>query len=293
MNPTASFRLRHQIVTAPAAGPSHLGQMFSNKGSALQNHAVIHCFPRMKNITLLAAGIFCSFATLLAAQPLPPITLQPVFTKLDGQRPVWMSEATDGSGRMFVVYQSGKILVVKKGSDGGDAKEFFNIEDRDPNFSNEDGLLSIAFHPGFATNHLFYVYYNQKNPAGQHTQPQNYPFRSVISEFSVSTNDPDQADLQSERIVLEVQQPFSNHKGGELAFVPDGYLYLGLGAGGLGGDPFGSGQSTATLLAKMLRIDVNTRSMAGSGKNKHELQYGIPSDNPFAHEPEIESGARK
>jgi len=251
---------------------------------------------RMKS--LLSAALLLVAATGFA-QPLPAIKLEQVFPKLsanaslEGKRPVWMSEAPDGSGRMFIVYQPGIILVLKQGSDGADAKEFFNIEDRDPNFSNEDGLLSLAFHPGFRTNHLFYVYYNQKNPAGQHTQPQNYPFRSVISEFKVSDPDPDKADLKSERILLEVPQPFSNHKGGQLTFGPDGYLYLGLGDGGLGGDPFGSGQSTATLLAKILRIDVNTRSMAGSGKNKHELQYGIPQDNPFAHEPEIESGARK
>jgi quinoprotein glucose dehydrogenase len=206
-----------------------------------------------------------------------------------------MSEAPDGSQRMFVVYQTGKILLVKKGSDGGDAKEFFNIEDRDPKAGgeNECGLLSIAFHPGFATNHLFYVYYNQRNPRDQHTQPQNYPIRSVISEFAVSATDPDQADLKTERIVLEVPQPFGNHKGGELCFGPDGCLYLGLGDGGNGGDPFGSGQSTATLLAKIIRIDVNTRSTAGRGRNQHQLQYGISSDNPFAHEPDINSGARK
>jgi quinoprotein glucose dehydrogenase len=198
-----------------------------------------------------------------------------------------MSEAPDGSGRFFIVYQKGKILVVKKGSDGGDAKVFLDIEDRNPNFDNEDGLMSIAFHPGFKTNNLFYVYYNQKNPADQHTQPQNYPFRSVISEFKVSADDPDQADLSSERILFQVQQPFSNHKGGELAFGPDGYLYLGLGDGGAGDDPFGSGQNTATLLAKMLRIDVNSRSTWGSGHRKHELEYGFPPDNPFVNEPEM------
>jgi glucose/arabinose dehydrogenase len=269
--------------------------MFSNKSPTLQNRGVPHCFPRMKNIILLAVGALCLLATPLAAQPLPPIQLQPVFTRLDGQRPVWMSEAPDDSGRMFVVYQTGKILVVKKGSDGGDAKEFFNIEDRDPKAGgeNECGLLSIAFHPGFKTNHLFYVYYNQRNPRDQRTQPQNYPIRSVISEFSVSASDPDQADLKSERIVLEVPQPFGNHKGGELAFGPDGCLYLGLGDGGNGGDPFGSGQSTATLLAKMLRIDVNSRATVGRGVRQHQLPYGIPSDNPFAHEPDINSGARK
>ncbi|HZI33443.1 MAG TPA: PQQ-dependent sugar dehydrogenase, partial [Candidatus Binatia bacterium] len=148
-----------------------------------------------------------------------------------------MSEAPDGSERMFIVYQDGKIIIAKKDSDGSDAKEFLNMENRDPHFANEDGLMSIAFHPGFKTNGLFYVYYNQKNPRDQHTQPENYPYRSVISEFKVSASDPDKADLNSERILFQVQQPFSNHKGGELAFGPDGYLYLGLGDGGRGCDP--------------------------------------------------------
>ena len=250
----------------------------------------------MKTILFLAMTVLCVLALpvgLAAAQPLPKIELQPVFSELKGERPVWMSEAPDGSGRFFVVYQDGKILVVKKGSDGGEAKEFLNIEDRRPHFENEDGLLSIAFHPGFRTNGLFYIYYNQKNPAEQHSQPLNFPFRSVISEFKVSAADPDKADLSSERILLEVPQPFSNHKGGELAFGPDGYLYLGLGDGGAADDPFGSGQSTSTLLAKMLRIDVNTRSTANTGWRRQQLQYGIPSDNPFAGEPDMGFGVRK
>ena len=231
---------------------------------------------------------------MATAQPLPKIELQPVFPDLKGERPVWMSEAPDGSGRFFVVYQAGQILVVKKGSDGSDAKEFLNIEDRHPYFENEDGLLSIAFHPGFKTNGLFYIYYNQKNSPDQHSRPLNYPYRSVISEFKVSAAAPDKADLNSERILFEVQQPFSNHKGGELAFGPDGYLYLGLGDGGAADDPFGSGQNTATLLAKMLRIDVNTRSTIGRGRYRRELQYGIPADNPFVNEPDMgDLGTRK
>jgi quinoprotein glucose dehydrogenase len=250
----------------------------------------------MKKFLLLSAYFFYSlvFAGVAVAQPLPKIELKQVFPDLQIDRPVWMSEAPDGSGRFFVVGQAGKILVVKKGSDGGDAKEFLNIEDRHPYFENEDGLMSIAFHPGFKTNGLFYIYYNQKNPADQHSQPQNYPFRSVISEFKVSATDPDKADMSSERILLEVPQPFWNHKGGELAFGPDGYLYLGLGDGGLGDDPFGNGQNTATLLAKMLRIDVNSRTTIGNGDRSHELNYGIPSDNPFVHEPDMGGrGARK
>ena len=250
----------------------------------------------MKNISraALAFSAFLVLAAVSNAQPLPSITLKPVFEKLTDERPVWMSEAPDGSGRCFIVYQKGKIVIVKKGSDGSDARTFFDIEDRHPYFENEDGLMSIAFHPGFATNHLFYVYYNQKNPPDQQGQPLNFPYRSVISEFKVSANDPDQADMSSERIVLQVPQPFWNHKGGELAFGPDGYLYLGLGDGGAGGDPFGNGQNTATLLAKMLRIDVNSRTTVGGGLRKHELAYGIPSDNPFVNEPDMGGvGARK
>src|ERR1700722_9323570 len=127
----------------------------------------------MSKRKLLFAQIFCSliFTGIASAQPLPKIELKQVFPNLQIARPLWMSEAPDGSGRFFFVAQAGKIMVVKKGSDGGDAKEFLNIEDRHPYFNNEDGLLSIAFHPSFKTNGLFYIYYNQKNSPDQHLQP--------------------------------------------------------------------------------------------------------------------------
>ena len=266
---------------------------------------------RQSNILKFASVTFFSLVVLgAAAQPLPSVTLQPVFAKFSelpghgGQddqygRPVWMSEAPDGSGRMFIVYQKGTIWIVKKNSDGADAKLFLDISDRDPmaGNNNECGLLSIAFHPGFATNGLFYIYYNQANSADdmrriQRGYPLAFPLRSVVSEFKLA-RDPDKADLSSERILLEVPQPFGNHKGGELCFGPDGYLYLGLGDGGLADDPFGSGQNTATLLAKMLRIDVNTRSTVGRGMRKHELQYGIPQDNPFVNEIDMTAASQK
>jgi glucose/arabinose dehydrogenase len=252
-------------------------------------------FLAMKKLLFPAIQIFfISFLSVVStAQSLPKIELKQVFPNLEIQRPIWMSEAPDGSGRFFVIGQAGKILIVQKDSDGSAAKEFLNIEERHPYFDNEDGLMSIAFHPGFKTNGLFYIYYNQKNPEDQNSQPLNFPFRSVISEFKVSASDPDKADMTSERIILEVQQPFSNHKGGELAFGPDGYLYLGLGDGGAGDDPFGSGQNTATLLAKILRIDVNTRSTTMNGWHRQKLEYGIPSDNPFVNEPNMGFGARK
>ena len=147
--------------------------------------------------------------------------------------------------------------------------------------------MSIAFHPGFKTNGLFYIYYNQENPASQNLKPQNYPFRSVISELKVSASDPDKADMSSERIILEVPQPFWNHKGGELCFGPDGYLYLGLGDGGLGGDPFGSGQSTSTLLATKCCALTWTRAASPLARARTStncntaFQHACP-DNPFA-----------
>jgi quinoprotein glucose dehydrogenase len=255
----------------------------------------------MKTILLRLLPILCGLVLpvgVATAQPLPKIALKPVFSGLQDERPLWISEAPDGSGRFFVVYQDGKIVIVKKGSDGSNAKEFLNIENRHPYLDNEDGLLSIAFHPGFKTNGLFYIYYNQRNKPEemrrfQDGRPTSFPYRSVISEFKVSATDPDQADLSSERILLEVPQPFTNHKGGELAFGPDGYLYLGLGDGGAADDPFGSGQNTTTLLGKMLRLDVNTRSTTGWGQNKRDLAYGIPSDNPFAGEPDMAYGVRR
>jgi glucose/arabinose dehydrogenase len=230
----------------------------------------------------LTAGIF-SAAMLTAgvaqAQTLPHVQMTKTFSAFTPRLPVWMSEAPDGSGRMFVVQQEGLIQIVRKGSDGSEHIDFLDIRDRKPHLetggqlSNEEGLLSMAFHPGFKTNGLFYIYYNQHAPSRQ----------SVISEFKVSETNKDQVDLSSERILLTVPQPYSNHKGGELLFGPDGYLYFGLGDGGLGDDPSGNGQNTATFLAKMLRIDVNTRGTtpARNGRPGRPMPYAIPSDNPF------------
>jgi glucose/arabinose dehydrogenase len=238
----------------------------------------------------LAAFCLSSIICQLPAQSLPKIQMLPLFPKLELKRTLWLSEAPDGSGRLFIVQQEGRILIVRKGTDGSQSKEFLNIVDRKPFVDNEEGLLSIAFHPGFKTNSLFYIYYNQQNAQKESL----YPRRSVISEFRVSAADRDKADLQSERILLEVPQPFGNHKGGQVSFGPDGYLYIALGDGGSGYDPFGNGQNTATLLAKILRIDVNTRSEIQIGPQKRTLAYGIPADNPFVGEPEMSGlGARK
>ena len=130
----------------------------------------------------------------------------------------------------------------------------------------EEGLLGLAFDPDYSDNGYFYVYYSAANPR-----------RSVISRFSVSEN-PNVADPNSEFIILEVAQPFSNHNGGQVAFGPHGNLYIGLGDGGSGGDPQGHGQNTSTLLGSILRIDVTGTS---DGRN-----YLIPPDNPFVDVPD-------
>ena len=127
------------------------------------------------------------------------------------------------------------------------------------------GLLGVAFHPAFAQNQRFYVNYVRLLGTGQ--------IQSVIAEYLVSAADANRADPASERILLTVNQPFTNHKGGQLAFGPDGFLYIGLGDGGSGGDPQGNGQNLQTYLGKMLRIDVDHTSGA--------LPYAIPADNPF------------
>jgi glucose/arabinose dehydrogenase len=139
------------------------------------------------------------------------------------------------------------------------AKPFLNITSLVVS-GGEEGLLGLAFHPSYKTNGRFFVNYTRMVGA---------QIQTVIAEYHQSTTNRDLADPTG-RILLTVNQPFDNHKGGQLAFGPDGFLYIGLGDGGDIGDPFKNGQSLATLLGKMLRIDVNTGT-----------PYGIPPDNPF------------
>jgi glucose/arabinose dehydrogenase len=178
------------------------------------------------------------------------------------QSPIAIANAADGSGRLFVVEQAGVIRIVADGKLA--TQPFLNIKDRVGANSSERGLLGLAFHPKYKENGYFYVNYTK--PDGN----------SVVSRFQATGNT---ADPASEKKLLSVAQPFPNHNGGSVAFGPDGYLYLGFGDGGSGGDPYGNGQSTSTLLGKILRIDVDGGD-----------PYAIPQDNPFANgggEPEI------
>src|SRR4051812_37319770 len=161
--------------------------------------------------------------------------------------PLDLEMADDDSGRMFVVEQSGHVKII---SNGAITTDFLDISGLVSQEGGELGLLGITFHPGFATHPLFYANYTQ-TIGGQ--------LKSVIAEFQVSSGDPNLAD-PTPRILLTVNQPFPNHKAGQLAFGTDGFLYFGLGDGGGGGDPNGNGQNTNTFLGKILRIDVDTTS---------------------------------
>ena len=170
------------------------------------------------------------------------------------QSPLDVQAAPGDASRLFVVEQRGRIRIVRGSTLVG--TPFLDISGR-ISCCGERGLLGLAFHPDYAQNGRFYV--NYTNPQG-HTH---------ISEFRVSQN-PDLASPDSERLLLFVSQPFSNHNGGGLAFGPDRRLYIGLGDGGSGGDPLNNGQDLRTYLGKMLRIDVDGG-----------MPYAVPSDNPF------------
>ncbi|MCC6821480.1 MAG: PQQ-dependent sugar dehydrogenase, partial [Verrucomicrobia subdivision 3 bacterium] len=204
----------------------------------------------LKLLRGIGCGIFLAlhlFTPPTSVAALPQVTLREVFPALNVDRPMWMVEAPDGSVRLFILEQPGRILIVRKGGDGADAQEFLNIVDRKPYDSNAEGLLGLAFHPQFRTNGLFYVYYNQQNPR-----------RGVMSEFRAAAGDTNRADLATERLLLQVPLSSTSNHGGQVSFGPDGFLYLALGEGSGGNDPQNSGQNSASLLAKILRLDVNT-----------------------------------
>ena len=176
--------------------------------------------------------------------------------------PVHVTHAGDGSGRLFIVEQTGQIRIVRNGI--LEPAPFLNISDR-VLFGGERGLLSVAFPAGFAQKGYFYVNYTQNlNPVGA----------TIVSRFFITAN-PDIADPASEQILLTIAQPFANHNGGQLAFSPiDGFLYIGMGDGGSGGDPSNFAQNHAVLLGKMIRIDVETPVT-------FPATYNIPASNPF------------
>ncbi|MGI8892730.1 MAG: PQQ-dependent sugar dehydrogenase, partial [Bacteroidia bacterium] len=211
----------------------------------------------MKNITLFSVLFYA--ATLVQAQQ---VVLLNFASGLSGITDI----KNAGDERLFVVEQPGRIKILDlNGIINPD--NFLNITPK-VSSGGERGLLGLAFSLDYINDGYFYV--NYTNTSGN----------TVISRFNVSTNNPDKADSLSEMILMTINQPYSNHNGGHIAFGPDGYLYIGMGDGGSGGDPQDRSQNPIELLGKMLRIDVS-----GSGA------YSIPATNPFvgnpAYQPEI------
>ena len=209
--------------------------------------------------------ILITFA-LLSSIGLRSQTLVPELFASGFNEPVAIAHA--GDDRIFVVEQPGIIKVIENGS----TSTLLNMTQLVGNSANEQGLLGLAFHPDFAVNGYGYFFVNYTNNSGATT----------ISRFTVASNGT--VSINSELIILVIAQPFSNHNGGGIAFSPvDGYLYIGTGDGGSGGDPYANSQNTQSLLGKMLRLDVNGIS--------NSSPYFIPSDNPFinnsSYAPEI------
>jgi glucose/arabinose dehydrogenase len=186
----------------------------------------------------------------------PINALTPVATGLSS--PLGVLSAPDGSGRLFIVQQGGQIRIF----DGQQVRStpFLNISSL-VSCCNERGLLGLAFHPQYSSNGFFYI--NYTNKAGN----------TVVARYTVSP-DPNIANPNSAQIVISIDQPSSNHNGGQLQFGPDGFLYIGMGDGGGSGDPDNRAQNLSDLLGKMLRIDVDGTP-----------PYSIPADNPFVGTP--------
>ncbi len=209
--------------------------------------------------------ISCSDESEIALSPIPDnsISLTNAFSNLSFNRPLDLQSPMDGTNRIFVAEQGGFIKVFENSETVSEATDFLDISSRTVSTS-ELGLLGFAFHPDYANNGFVFVTYTPREDV------------SVISRFKVSDTDANQIDVSSEIILLQIEQPFTNHNGGQLAFGPDGYLYIASGDGGGSGDPEGNAQNLGTLRGKILRIDVDAQ--------ENGMNYAIPSDNPFVNE---------
>jgi glucose/arabinose dehydrogenase len=221
-------------------------------------------------LILLALGVVAVAATIvvtsptIAESPAPPARIRLVRLVRGLESPVHLTHAGDGSGRLFVVEQAGRIRIV----DDGElvAAPFLDIV-RLVRSGGEMGLLSVAFHPRYRETGRFYVDY---------TRQRGRQLETVIAEYRASA-DPARAAPEG-RELLVIAQPYQNHNGGQLAFGADGFLYIGMGDGGAAADPQNHGQRLDSLLGKLLRIDVDATPTPARA-------YGIPADNPLVAEP--------
>ncbi len=213
----------------------------------------------MKNLKINT--ILTLLTILFSNTVIAQLQLENAFPNLSFTQPVDIQSPPDGTNRIFVLSQPGIIYSFDNDPNVTETNLFLDIRNQVLS-GGEQGLLGLAFHPDYASNGYFFVNYTRESPR-----------RTVISRFKVSDSNPDEADINSELVIMEVNQPFSNHNAGQIAFGPDGYLYISFGDGGSGGDPQGHGQDRQTLLGSIARIDVDNTS--------GNLNYSIPTDNPF------------
>jgi glucose/arabinose dehydrogenase len=205
--------------------------------------------------------------TLSGAAVAQELTVTNAFPNLTFTRPVFLTHSGDHTNRIFVVRQDGIINVFPNDSSVATPVEFLDLSPRLSSNSGEEGLLGLAFPPDFQTSRAFYVNYTAPSTNSMSG------IKTVIARYAVSPSDSNRADLTSERILMEIEQPYHNHNGGMVAFGPDSTLYIGVGDGGDANDPLNSGQTLGTMLGKILRIDV-----------RGDTGYTIPPDNPFARD---------
>lgn len=213
-------------------------------------------------LLLSAAGSGgCTREAPRAATPVEPapdsLRLVSVAAGLDF--PTSLTTPPGDTARLFITEKSGRVRIIRSGTLV--PQPFLDLRGQVSD-GGERGLLSLAFHPGYAENGRFVAFFT--DPEGT----------VEVAEFRTSPGDPDRADPASRRTIIRIPQPYSNHNGGQALFGPDGKLYLGLGDGGSGGDPHGHGQDRGTLLGAILRLDVDAA-----------VPYGIPADNPFVATP--------
>ena len=218
---------------------------------------------RTKRFYRLMSGLFFGLSIFVCFRA-PAQTDWPTFgfTQVTSNtfiHPTGITHAGDGSQRIFITEQPGRIWIIQ--SNNVLSQPFLNLTNRVQSAGPEQGLLGLAFPPGFATNGHFYIDYTVATSN-----------EVVISRFQLSSTNANVADPNSEQIIMVIPKPYNYHNGGQLAFGPDGYLYIGVGDGGQEGDTLNIGQKKNTLLGKLLRIDVENGGP----------QYAIPRDNPFA-----------
>lgn len=241
---------------------------------------------RMSRPIRVASPFLMAALTASALSAAPPADL--ALTQItDLPNVVALRQPGDGTARLFLVQQPGIIRVFDQKTGTLLTTPFLDIQDLVDDTGNEQGLLGLAFHPDYENNGYFYVNYTRDPGPGLD--------RTAIVRFRVSS-DPNVADRATILTMLEIEQDFENHNGGDVHFGPDGYLYIGMGDGGSGDDPNNRGQDPTRLLGKMLRIDVDNLPAARTLQRQMEKdavngsvgrcgligQYGIPSTNPFA-----------